>query len=113
MNHIGLASVLGTMILAGCAGGVPQPVEPHRAVSLTNAELANSELAPSPYTPGSTVFSTPDNDELHPSPFAADDEELLPSVRHPEPLPMAASASASSASVTRTWGASPAVEYGF
>jgi len=98
-NYIALVSVLGTMLLAGCAGAVPKPAEPASAVSLTNAELAASELAPSPYT---DVAST----------FSAEDEALLPSVRHPEPLPMD-EASASS-SVPRTWGAAgSSSEYGF
>ena len=50
-NYITLASVLGAMVLAGCAGAVPKPAEPANpsTVSLTDADLGTSELAPSPY----------------------------------------------------------------
>jgi hypothetical protein len=100
-NYIALVSVLGTMLLAGCAGAVPKAAEPASAVSLTSAELAASELAPSPYTVDA------------PSTFSAEDDALLPDVRHPAPLPMD-DASSASLSVPRTWGAAgSSPDYGF
>ena len=73
---------------------------------LTSAELASSELAPSPYS----------HDAL-PSWWAED--PWGPSVRlRPEPLPAgdpwaAASPTAPTAPTARTWGATSAAEYGF
>jgi hypothetical protein len=93
-NYIALASVLGTMILSGCAGAVPQHVQ-SVAPSLTAAEVPTGELAPSPYA----------------DTFSAEDEALMPSVRHPEPLPMDEVSTATP--VTRTWGATAAEDYGF
>ncbi len=102
-NYIGLLSVVGAMILSGCAGAVPQPVEPVGVTELTSAELARSELAPSPYT----------HDAL--PPWWAEDP-WGPSVRlRNEPLPAEDpwAAATPTAPTARTWGATSAAEYGF
>jgi hypothetical protein len=101
-NYIGLLSVVGAMILSGCAGATPQPVEPTSSAMLTSAELEDAQLAASPYERMTIPLWAQDPwGEESPSqkPQMSADDPWAPS---PPPEP-----------VKRTWGSELAAEYGF
>ncbi len=104
-NYIGLAAVLGAMILSGCAGALPPPEEPTGVVTITSAELSTRELASSPYERDllpSWWTEDPWGPSVHKAPAPLPDED-----------PWAEAATAKGGPVAQTWGKPSAVEYGF